>query len=80
MPSWAHHLYGHPAIPSASATAALRAARTTAFLIPRRIRLSFPEPHLQQAIAALGKPAIPTGKQLHSRHGRRAIHETIAVR
>jgi uncharacterized protein (DUF2236 family) len=66
MPSWAHDLYGRPAIPAPAATAALRAARSAALLIPRRIRLSFPEPYLDQAIAVLGKQAIPAGKRLHA--------------
>jgi uncharacterized protein (DUF2236 family) len=66
MPPWAHDLYGYPAIPAAAATSALRAARAAAFLIPRRIRLGFPEPYLHQAIAALGKPAVPSGRRLRS--------------
>jgi uncharacterized protein (DUF2236 family) len=66
MPPWAHDLYGRPAIPAPAAMAGLRAARAAAFLIPRRIRLGFPEPHLQRAIATLGKPVTPTGRRLRS--------------
>lgn len=69
MPPWAHELYGHRALPAPAATAALRAARSAALLIPRRIRLGFPEPYLCHAIAALGESAIPAGRRLHSRVG-----------
>jgi uncharacterized protein (DUF2236 family) len=64
MPSWAREHYGSPGTPQPLATAALRAARSAAFLIPRGRRLDFPVPHLSRAVARLGKASVPSVRRL----------------
>ncbi|MDH6108041.1 hypothetical protein P3T34_000256 [Kitasatospora sp. MAP12-44] len=48
------------------ATAALRAARSAALLIPQQRRLDFPVPHLGRAIARLGQAGVPSSNRLRS--------------
>lgn len=66
IPPEAQALYQRPGIPAPMATAALRAARSAALLIPQQRRLNFPAPHLSRAIARLGRAGVPSGKQLRS--------------
>ncbi|MFI9362310.1 oxygenase MpaB family protein [Kitasatospora sp. NPDC053057] len=66
MPPWARDFYGRPGMPAPLATAALRAARSVAYLIPRGRRLDFPVPHLSQAVARLGKASVPSGRRLRT--------------
>ncbi len=69
LPSWARDFYGRTGLPAPLATAAVRAARTAAFAIPRSKRLGFPLPHLNEAVARLGAASAPSGRRLRERLG-----------
>jgi uncharacterized protein (DUF2236 family) len=59
MPAWAHELYARPGGPAALSTGVLRASRRVALAVPWRVRLAYPEPVLEQAVARLGRDGIP---------------------
>ena len=59
LPAWAHELYGRARWPEALSTTVLHASRRTALVVPWRVRLAFPEPLLERAVARLGHDGIP---------------------
>lgn len=60
LPTWALRLYGHPALPGAAATAALRAVRTAALLVPGDVRWRLPGSPLGEALRDLGPSGRPS--------------------
>jgi uncharacterized protein (DUF2236 family) len=60
MPSWARELYGGSGWPGALSTGVLRTSRRAALTVPWRVRLAYPEPLLEQAVARLGRAGIPS--------------------
>jgi uncharacterized protein (DUF2236 family) len=64
LPRWAHDLYGKYGLSDQTATAALRAARMTAFAVPCMKRNNFPAPYLAEAISRLGRAHLPAPRRL----------------
>ncbi|NUU24807.1 MAG: DUF2236 domain-containing protein [Streptomycetaceae bacterium] len=61
LPSWAHGMYGHRALPPFAVTTGLRLLRTTSLAVLPAARLAgFQSPHIKAAVERLGPDAAPS--------------------